>query len=479
MDAAAEKKITTKKIIKLVFILVLTVIIWNIPTPAGLKTEIWHMVAIYLAVLLGLIIKPLPAPVITLIIVGFAMLFVKKPEMLLSGYSSDMTWFIWAVTIVATAFIKTGLGNRIAYNLLMRAGNSTLGLGYLLVLADLILSPATGSNSARISIIYPIFQNIAEGVDSYPNKNPRRLGGFFTILSYVSSQGTSAIFMTGMATNAISVSLIAQMAHIHLTWTSWFLAAVVPAGLFLLAAPYVVYKLYKPELTELTDVKKQAQQKLQEMGPMSGKEKTLFIIFILAILGWIFGPKLTFIALSTQAVGFVFLGLLFLTGLLNWKDAMGVKGAWNILVWYGAFYGIASSLADGGFYNWLADVLSKAVDLSHVNGLLVTVILLLISIVVRYFFVSTSAFAVSFLPVILSMAANTRANLSVLSLLLAFFVAYGALLTHYGNGAGLIVFASDYVSQKEFWKIGTVMAIVALFIFLVIGLPYWKLIGIW
>lgn len=67
----------------------------------------------------------------------------------------------------------------------------------------------------------------------------------------------------------------------------------------------------------------------------------------------------------------------------------------------------------------------------------------------------------------------------VVALLLAFFSPLGALLTHYGNGAGLIAFAPGYVPQNQFWKVGTIMVGVALVIFMVIGLPYWKLVGLW
>ena len=39
---------------------------------AGLEVETWHIVALYLGLLLGLVIKPFSEPIITLIIVGIA-----------------------------------------------------------------------------------------------------------------------------------------------------------------------------------------------------------------------------------------------------------------------------------------------------------------------------------------------------------------------------------------------------------------------
>ena len=128
-----------------------------------------------------------------------------------------------------------------------------------------------------------------------------------------------------MATNAITVSLITEMLGITLTWGTWFLASIVPVGLFLLLAPYVIYKIYPPELKSLDDIKPLAQKGLKELGAVTSAEKKLFVLFLLAILGWMFGPKLPVVNLSMQVVGFVFLALVLLLDVLDWNDVMAVS----------------------------------------------------------------------------------------------------------------------------------------------------------
>ncbi|WP_238915681.1 DASS family sodium-coupled anion symporter [Clostridium sp. YIM B02555] len=467
-----------KTLLKLCPVILIPLALWVMPVPEGLKPETWHVVALYIALLLGLVIKPFSEPVITLIIIGIMSMFID-PKITYAGYGTDMAWFILAVCIVCTAFVKTGLGKRIAYNLLTRFGKTSLGLGYMLMIVDLILSPATGSNTSRTSIDYPIFRNIAEGVGSTPEKEPRKLGAYLTMLMYVISMSTAVLFLTGMATNAITASLAQKMLNVNLDWMTWFKAAVVPAGLVLILSPIVVYKVYKPELKELGDIKPMMKKGLEEMGPMKKEEKILSVLFALAIIGWMFGPKIQFVSLTMQIVAFVFLALTLLFGILNWNDVIGEKGAWNTFVWYGSFYGVASALASQGFYTWLAKVLEGYLKLSQLNGIVATIILLLISLAVRYFFVSNSAFVASFYPVLFALALTTQAPIMVVALLLAFFSGYGALLTHYGNGAGIYTFATGYCTQKDFWRVGTIMVGVALVIFLCIGLPYWKVIGLW
>ena len=125
-----------------------------------------------------------------------------------------------------------------------------------------------------------------------------------------------------MATNAITVSLVSKMLGINLSWGTWFLAAVVPIGIFLALAPLIIYKVYPPELKSLDEVKPMAKEGLKELGPVSSAEKKLLALFILAVLGWMFGTKITFINLSMQVVGFVFLALVLLLDVLDWNDVI-------------------------------------------------------------------------------------------------------------------------------------------------------------
>ena len=84
----------------------------------------------------------------------------------------------------------------------------------------------------------------------------------------------------------------------------------------------------------------------------------------------------------------------------------------------------------------------------------------------------------SIYPVILTLAASTNVNIMALSLMLAFFGGYGALLCNYGNGASIYIFGNGYVSQKDWYLKGTILLAMIFAVFLIIGLPYWKIMGI-
>jgi DASS family divalent anion:Na+ symporter len=134
---------------------------------------------------------------------------------------------------------------------------------------------------------------------------------------------------------------------------------------------------------------------------------------------------------------------------LSWNDVVSEKSAWQTFVWYGAFYGCAVALSKGGFYVFLVDVIKNYLDLSHLNEISAIAVLVFISLAVRYFFVSNSAFVVSFYPVLFTLGMTTQAHPMYVALSLAFSAGYGALLTHYGNGAGVFTFSSGYVRKKR------------------------------
>ncbi|VDY37913.1 putative cation transporter [Salmonella enterica subsp. arizonae] len=80
----------------------------------------------------------------------------------LSELNSSLIWLIVVAFMIARGFIKTGLGRRIALQMIRLLGKRTLGLAYGLAFADLILSPAMPSNTARCGgVIYPIADSLA------------------------------------------------------------------------------------------------------------------------------------------------------------------------------------------------------------------------------------------------------------------------------------------------------------------------------
>ena len=122
--------------------LIVGVIIYFIPAPAGVDANGMHMLGIFVATILGLILQPLPTGSVA--IIGLALAMVTKtmtPKEALAGFSNTTIWLIVASFFIAEAFIVTGLGRRVALIFVRAIGKSSLGLAYGMGIADLILAP--------------------------------------------------------------------------------------------------------------------------------------------------------------------------------------------------------------------------------------------------------------------------------------------------------------------------------------------------
>jgi DASS family divalent anion:Na+ symporter len=65
------------------------------------------------------------------------------------------------------------------------------------------------------------------------------------------------------------------------------------------------------------------------------------------------------------------------------------------------------------------------------------------------------------------------------ALVLGFFSSLFGGLTHYGTAPAPIFFGSGYVDLGTWWRVGAIVSIVEIVIWIGIGGLWWRLIGIW
>jgi L-tartrate/succinate antiporter len=191
----------------------------------------------------------------------------------LSGFSNGTVWLIFIAFMFAMGYERTRLGKRIALLLVKGLGKKTLGLGYAVAFADLILAPFTPSNTARSGgTIFPIIENIPPLYGSSPDNEPRKIGGYLMWTALATTCVTSSTFITALAPNLLALELTAKTAKLTFDWMEWF-KSFLPVGLILFAiTPYLTYKFYPPTLKASAEVSEWAAAELAKMGRMSGKE---------------------------------------------------------------------------------------------------------------------------------------------------------------------------------------------------------------
>ena len=343
----------TKDIRNLLIVVAVGVIIWFIPTPEGLTDQAWHLFACVAAIIIGFIVQPMPLGAVAFIgITVIATTGTLTTAEVLRGFSTPAMWLIVSAFVFARAFLKTGLGRRIAYTILKAIGGSTLNVGYALALTDLVLAPATPSSSARAGgIIFPIARSLASALGSEPGPTARRAGAYFLQVIYQTEGIVCAMFMTAMAGNPMIVELAKETANVDITWGLWLKASIVPGVIAFILMPLLMYVIFPPELKKTPEAKTLAAEELKKMGKITRDEIILACTFVLVLVLWC---TPTWNGLNATNVAMIAVSILFLSGVLKWDDMLGEKGAWDTLIWMGALVGLAGLLSSKGFIPWFS-----------------------------------------------------------------------------------------------------------------------------
>jgi DASS family divalent anion:Na+ symporter len=393
----------------------------------------------------------------------------------LSGFANNTVWLIVTAFLVARGFIITGLGRRIAYMFIRTFGKKTLGLAYAIVASELVIAPATPSNTARAGgILYPIIRSLCSTFGSEPGDTARKIGAFLMKLEYQATVITSAMFMTSMASNPLAVELAKKTANVSLSWGTWALAASVPGLLSLIIVPYLLYKMYPPEIKETPQAAEMAHRELEKMGPMKRDEKVMLVVFLLILTLWVTAE---WTKLDATVVAFVGVSIMLITGVIHWNDVLSEKGAWDALIWFGGLVMMASQLNTLGFMKWLAT--SVGSGLAGWTWFSALIVLMLVYFYSHYGFASTTAHITAMFPAFLSVAVAVQVPPYLAALTLGFFSALNAGITHYGTGPAPIYFNAGYVDLKTWWKLGLIISFVNIAIWMGVGFPWWKVLGLW
>ncbi|KGR84276.1 anion permease [Lysinibacillus odysseyi] len=465
------------KFIPLLIIVLIGAIIWFIPSPEGLEVQAWHLFAVFVATIIGLILKPLPMGSIA--ILSLTIIIVTNTlelEEALSGFQNSTIWLIVIAFFISRGFIKTGLGTRVAYIFVRLFGKKTLGLSYSLIASDLILSPAMPSNTARAGgILLPIIRSLSETYGSRSGDGTeRKIGAFLMTASFQGNMITSAMFLTAMAANPLAAKLAEDISGTAISWVGWATAAIVPGLISLIVVPFLIYKIYPPEIKETPSATEEAKKKLDAMGPLKRDEWYMIGIFILLLVLWIFGSNFHLDATVTAFIG---LSLLLLTQVLTWNDIKQEQGAWDTLIWFSVLVMMAMFLNSTGLIPWFSDKVQGFIG--GTSWMLALVILVIVYFYSHYFFASNTAHVSAMYGAFLSVLVAAGAPPMVSALILAFFSNLFGCLTNYGSGPAPVFFGAGYVTQEKWWGIGFVISIVHIVIWLGIGGLWWKVLGLW
>ncbi|KAK1423762.1 hypothetical protein QVD17_19070 [Tagetes erecta] len=396
-------------------------VVWfAIPIPVGITHEAWQLLAIFLATVTGLILGPLPVGAWAFVCLTISVLTRTLPfEKAFAAFTNEIIWLIVISFFFSRGFVKTGLGDRLAMYFVRWLGRSTLGLAYGLALSEAIISPAMPSATARAGGIFlPVIKSLAIAGDSRPNDpSARKLGAYL-----IQSQ----------------------------------------------------FQIYPPETKYTRDAPILAKNKLHEMGPVKRNEWIMLGTMLITVALWIFGET---IHISSVVAAMLGLSVLFLLGALTWDDCLSEKSAWDTLAWFAVLIGMATQLTTLGIVPWMSKSVANFLKYLSVGWPVRLMILQFVYFFLHYIIAGQTAHVGALYSAFLSMHLTSKVPEVLSAMLLSYNTCLFSAITHYSSGQAAVYYGAGYVKLPDLFKLGIMMAIINITIWVLIGSLWWKILG--
>lgn len=458
----------TLRIFTILALLIYAYTLWTTPPPLDIDPSAWKLFAIFSATILSILLNLLPIIAASIIALAVSVLSdVVEPAKAYAGFSESFILLIVAAFLVSHAVHKSGLGKRLSLHMIKRFGKSTLGLGYSVMLTDLLIAPAFPSNTARSGVLYPLVYGLAHDCGSkVGDGTQKKVGSYLMMTSMAGLTVSSALWLTAMAVNPVGAK-IAETMGIHITFSSWLAASVVPTLIAFMAIPWVLHRIYPPEVTSTPDAPENAQTMLNIMGPISRNEWITAAVFLGMLIAWSLSG---FFSIDKAAVAFGGLGILIATRVFSVEDFHSQGEALSTLIWFAILFALSTQLAEMGFMSAVANHFTSY--LIGMSWMAVYALLIVLYVTIHYFFVSQSAHLLALFGLFLSIGLSAGVPGELMAMMLLFASNFNAIITPQGSSSNAIYLSSGYITAREIYIYGGAITFLNLIIYLAIGTPW-------
>jgi len=460
-----ENLLKYKKEISLIIAVFLAIIIWNLKLP-NLPQNGQKLLALSLMTVFLWATKTAHPGYISALFLSLLLIFdIAEAPQVFGLWSSSLIYIIIGAYLIASAVQSSGLGERIAYNFLLKFVSSYKSIILSIFLLTIFLSLIIPHPWPRSFLIMSVISVVIKSTD-LSERDAANIG--FSVFAF--SVPISMIFLTGDSTLNI---LTLQMSGKNLSWIGWFYNMGIPA-LFASALTLILFLLIFTPDEKLKLNKTVIKEKLKSLGPLSSKEKRMIIWLTIAIILWttdsVHGIELGWITLLTA----VLMGMPIIGNVLEAEDWRNVP--LGILFFLTAAVSIGRIGSSTGMNAWIASLILPAE--MPANIFVFSLVTALISMGMHMFLGSVIAVMGIALPAFIIFAEGYGINPLVPAL-----TAYSAIALHYifpfhhlnvlvGLGKG-----SGGYDDKQVRKMGIPLTVVVIIVVLFEAL-WWQFTGL-
>ena len=141
----------------------------------------------------------------------------------------------------------------------------------------------------------------------------------------------------------------------------------------------------------------------------------------------------------------------------------------------GVLVNMAAYLSKFGFMKWFAATMAAAC--AGMSWMTMLIVLCVIYTMAHYLLASNSAHIAAMFIAFMTILVAAGAPVIPTAIILAILCNSASFLTHYGCGVTPIFFGTGFMGQGEWWKIGFVITVMHIVVWMALGLPIMGILG--
>ena len=452
------------------------VVLLFLPSPEGLSTEGWRVVAVASLMIIWWITEAIPVAATALVpLVLFPLLGAVEMDAAAAPYADPIVFLFMGGFMLARAMEKWNLHRRIALNIVARTGSRQHMIVGGFMLATAFLSMWV-SNTATTVMMLPIALSVARLLEGETGSG-EDIGRFPLALllgvAYAASIGGVATLI-GTPPNALLAGSLSQQYGYDLGFGRWMLIGL-PVAVIMLAISWLLLTrfLLRLDRGEIAGASDLISEKIADLGSWSRGEVVVGIVFVLAALLWIGRSFLDDIVPGLDDAG-IAIGaalVLFLIpaagarggAVLDWKTAADIP--WGVLLLFGGGLSLAKAVSSTGLDEWIGEALGSFAGVLPLIGLVLVVALVILLLTE---FTSNTATAATFLPLVAALSLDLGENPLMLSVPAALSASMAFMLP-VATPPNALVFASGKVTIPQMVRYGAFHNLAALIVISTVG----------
>jgi sodium-dependent dicarboxylate transporter 2/3/5 len=291
---------------------------------------------------------------------------VMNLEKLAPVYGDKFVFLFLGGFLLALAIEKHGLHKRLAFALLDVAGDRKSSILFAVMISSYILSMWI-SNTATALMFMPIAASVAMLLSKREGEGKLKRALVLGV-AYAASIGGMATII-GTPPNVAAVGIVEKQFGESITFFDWMKIGIPFSLVLLIAVFYALKYMHFSNSEKIRGAHDSLHELRSELGAWSIEQRRVLIVFIVAVLAWIFQQPIsdslnlpgfndTFIALVAGMILFFLPSSDHRERLLDWRDTKELN--WGVLLMFGGGLAISMAFKEVGLLDRMVVILSSA-----------------------------------------------------------------------------------------------------------------------